>query len=87
MTDLTIEYMCTHPCILSHSSRVRLFETPWTVACQASLHGILQARILQWVAISYSRASSPPSDNLHLLSPELAGGFLPLVPPEAPSTL
>ena len=27
--------------------------TPWTVACQASLStGILQARILEWVAIA-----------------------------------
>ena len=30
--------------------------TPWTVACQAPLSmGILQARILKWVAISFSR--------------------------------
>ena len=43
-----------------------------------SVHGILQARILEWVAISYSRGSSwsrgqikPPS----LLSPELSGVF------------
>ena len=29
-------------------SRVRLSATPWT---GASLHGILQARVLEWVAI------------------------------------
>ena len=35
--------------------------TPWTIAHQALLvHGILQARILEWVAISFSRESSPP---------------------------
>ena len=28
----------------------------------SSLHGILQARILEWVAISFSRGSSPPRD-------------------------
>ena len=28
----------------------------------ASVHGILQARILEWVAISFSRRSSPPRD-------------------------
>ena len=28
----------------------------------SSVHGILQARILQWVAISFSRASSQPRD-------------------------
>ena len=33
-------------------SHVQLFETPWTVACRAPLSmGILQARILQWVAL------------------------------------
>ena len=28
----------------------------------SSVHGILQARILGWVAMPYSRGSSPPSD-------------------------
>ena len=28
----------------------------------SSIHGILQARILEWVAISFSRGSSQPSD-------------------------
>ena len=28
----------------------------------SSLHGILQARVLEWVAISFSRGSSEPRD-------------------------
>ena len=28
----------------------------------SSVHGILQARILEWVAISFSRGSSQPKD-------------------------
>ena len=28
----------------------------------SSVHGISQARILEWVAISFSRGSSPPRD-------------------------
>ena len=28
----------------------------------SAVHGILQARILEWVAISYSRGSSRPKD-------------------------
>ena len=32
-----------------------------------SVHGILQARILEWVAIPFSRGSSPPRDRNHLL--------------------
>ena len=36
---------------------VQLFATPWTVAYQAppSVHGIFQARVLEWVAISFSK--------------------------------
>ena len=42
-------------------SHVRLFVTPWTVAHQAPLSmGILQARILEWVAMPSSRGSSRP---------------------------
>ena len=40
-----------------------LTVTPWTIARQAPLPmGILQARILEWVAISFSRGSSQPRD-------------------------
>ena len=42
----------------------------------SSVHGILQARILEWVAISSSRGSFRSRDsNLHLISPALAAGF------------
>ena len=30
----------------------------------SSVHGILQARILEWVAISYSKGSSRPRDQI-----------------------
>ena len=41
--------------------RVRLFATPWTIAHQAPLFmGILQARILEWMAMLCSRGSSWP---------------------------
>ena len=32
----------------------------------SSIHGILQARILEWVAISFSRGSSRPRDRTHV---------------------
>ena len=48
-------------------SCVQLFETPWTVACQAPLSmGILQARILEWVAMPSSKGSSQ-SENPQIL--------------------
>ena len=41
-------------------SNVWLFATPWTVAHQAPLSvGILQAGILEWVAMPFSRRSQP----------------------------
>ena len=44
-------------------SRVQLFVTRWTVAYQAPQSmEIFQARILEWVAISFSRDSSRPRD-------------------------
>ena len=47
-------------CVLSHFSCVRLFAAPRTVIHHASLSmGILQARIMEWVA---SRVSFPPRD-------------------------
>ena len=43
----------------------------------SSLHGILQQRLLEWVAISYSRGSSPPKDQTQSrASSALARGFL-----------
>ena len=43
----------------------------------SSDNGILQARILEWVAMSSSRESSQPRDKtLSLMSPALAGWVL-----------
>ena len=40
-------------------SRVRLFVTPMICSLPgSSVHGILQARVVEWVAISFSRGSS-----------------------------
>ena len=41
-----------------------------------SVHGILQARMLEWVAISFSRGSSCPG--IEPGSPALQAGSLPL---------
>ena len=54
-------------------SRVLLFVTSWTAAHQAPVHWISQARILEWVAISFSRGSSPPRDQTHVSC--IAGRF------------
>ena len=41
---------------------VPLFVTPGLLPPGSSVHGIFQARILEWVAISSSRGSSQPRD-------------------------
>ena len=41
-----------------------------------SVHGILQAKMLEWVAMPSSRASSNPGiESMSLMYPALAGGF------------
>ena len=64
---------CAH--VLNHFRHVRLFATPWTESCQSasSVLGILQARILEWVAMPSSRESSQPRDWTHISC--IAGGF------------
>ena len=45
----------------------------------SSVHGVFQARILEWVSISSSRGSSPPRD--WIWSPTLQVDSLPSEPP------
>ena len=50
-----------------------------------SVHGILQARILEWVAILFSRGSSPARDQTQVSC--IAGRFLMSEPPGKPNPL
>ena len=62
---------CYVPSFVSDSLQPRGRSPPGS-----SVHGILQARILEWVAISSSRGSSGPRDEAHIsVSPALAGRF------------
>ena len=49
----------------------------------SSVHGILQARILEWVAILLSRGSYQPRDQTQVSC--ITGRFLPSEPPEKPT--
>ena len=54
--------VCTHMCSVMPDSL-------WPMNCSppgSSVHGILPARILKWVAISFSGGSSPPRDRTHI---------------------
>ena len=70
-------------CMLSHFSHVQLFVIHGLSLLGSSVHGILQARILEWVAMPSSRGSS--RSNLRVL-PLLhwQASSLPLVPPGKP---
>ena len=48
----------------------------------SSVHGISQARILEWLASSFSRGSSWPRDRTHVSC--IAGGFFITEPPGKP---
>ena len=83
--------------MLSHFTRVWLCDPMDYSPPGSSVLGILQERTLEWIAMPSSRGSSQPRDQTHvsffdilfffffkprfLMSPALAGGYLPLVPP------
>ena len=67
-----------HVCMLSHFSCLQLFETPWAIHSLpgSSVHGILQARILKWIAMpSPGDLPDPGIKPMSPMSPALAGGF------------
>ena len=54
-------------CVLSHFSQFQFFFDPVDYSPPgSSAHGILQARILEWVAMPSSRGSSKPRDQSHV---------------------
>ena len=52
-------WVCVCVCVSESLSCVRLFATPWSLP-GFSVHGILQARILEWIAIPFSRGFPSP---------------------------
>ena len=70
--------------VLCTSVHVCVFSRVW-LDCSppgSSVHGILQARILKWVAISYpGDLPNPGIKPTSLVSPAMVGGFLTTGPP------
>ena len=54
----------------------------------SSVHGILQAKVLEWVAMPSSRGSSRPRSQTHISCGSfIVGGFFTAKPPEKPRNL
>ena len=69
--------------VVNKSCPVLLWPS-WTVAHQAPLHGTSEARILEWVAIYFSRGYSWPRDRTCISC--TAGRFFTTEPPGKPLT-
>ena len=69
----------THLCVLIAQSYPTLYDPMDCSSPGSSVHGISQARILEWVAISFSRGPSQPKDGPG--SPALQADSLPCEPP------
>ena len=59
-TSSEIFYVCV--CVISCFSRVQLFNPMDCSPPGSSVHGVLQSRILEWVAMPSSRGSSSSRD-------------------------
>ena len=71
--------------VFSHFSYLWLFATLWTVASRLLCPWILQARILEWVAMPSSRGSSRPRNWTHISGVSCtANRFVPTEPPGKP---
>ena len=57
-----IPLMCVHACVLVAQPCPTLCDPMDCSPSGSSVHGILQARTLEWVAIPFSRGSSRPRD-------------------------
>ena len=76
-------HMSCYVCVLRHLSHVWLSATLWTELPDSSVHGILQARTLEWVSMFSSfKGFSQPRDQNHTshLYLHCQAGSLPLAP-------
>ena len=64
-SSLSLCSVCVHACKLSCSIMFDSLQLHWSPP-GSSVHGISQARILEWVAISYSKGSFRPRDRISI---------------------
>jgi len=85
-TEKWFSYKYVRACVLNSFSCVPLWDPMDCNPPDSSVHGIFQARILEWIAVSSSRVPSQNRDGTH--TPNIClycqVGSLPLAPPEKP---
>ena len=74
----TYSFVCSCCCLAAQSCPTLCDPLDYSPPGSSS-HGISQARILEWVAIPFSRGSSQPRDRICISF--LAGGFFTTEPP------
>ena len=78
-----IQYSFIFSCVVYLLNHVQLFCDPMDYSPPgSSVHGISQARILEWVAISFFKGSSQLRDQTHVSC--LADRFFTTEPPGKP---
>ena len=78
MRTFTIYSLCACNCHAQSLSCVQLFCDPMDCSLPgSSVYGIPQAKILEWVAISSSRGSSQPRDQIHVSCITWTGRWVP----------
>ena len=88
LLELPRAYFARCCAVLSRFSRVWLHNPMECSLPGSSAHGILQAKILEWVAVSSSGDLPDPGIKLtSLMSPALAGGFFTTAPLGKPHCL
>ena len=82
--QVNVHSITSHQCMRSHSVMSDSLRPYGPNPPGSSVHRILQARILEWAAISYSRASSSKlgMEPASLMFTALAGRFFITKPPE-----
>ena len=79
-------YVCVCVCVCVLSGSVMSDWDPMDYSLPgSSVHGIFEVRILEWVAISYTRDSPQPRDQTHVSRVScITGAFFTTAPPGKP---
>ena len=85
-TPLITDLIFTYYCVCQSLSHLRLFEPPWTVACQVPL-AMGFSRHEYWSGLPCPSPGDLPDPGIETGSPALQADYLPSEPPGKPSNI